>query len=226
MAKPTVTFLVNTMEQDGANLGGAAGGAGDNGSDWLVVDRMDDALWFTSAQQQNGQAVTHEFYPVLVPTAGFVEAGKTFLADASAGVLVQIPLAGTVAGGQAGGNTQHVFCVHFSGPTVGAPYLEAWDDTTYVTCRSRFLGGNPDAAPPVENPANSTLHGVATTNGPPGVAAWAGTPLAGGTSRVALAAAALDGATCLYFNLRQAFPVGFFPAVSQSERLAVRYIYN
>lgn len=217
MAKPNVTWAVNTTANDGANSGGASGGTGGNSSNWLVLDPASDKLAFTDSQQENGDSVSGEIYAPMIPESGSAEAPKTFVMDASAGVLVQVPLAGTTNGGQSGGNVQYVLAAYFDGPTADPPKLEAHDDSTHATANSAFLGGG--------TPADSTLRAVATTVGPPGSATWDGTPLAGTTSRIALASAALTTAANLYFNVKQVLASTFSAATGANEVFTLRYLY-
>ena len=222
MAKPNVTWLANTTANDGANTGNATGGAGDLSSNWLVLDLINDSMYFLDDQQNDGDDPTLALYPVIIPDSGEIEAPKTFIRDASAGLLEQIPLAGTTNGGQNGGATRYVFAIYFDGPTAGVPYLEAWDDANHATAYSAFLGGN---GVDTESPTDSTLLGIATTNAAPGSAAWAGTPLAKNTSRIELDTAALSAAKNLYFNIKQVIPFTFSPA-EDSPVLSLRYLYS
>jgi len=221
MAKPNTTFLVNNTSNDGANTGNATGGTGDNSSYWVVVDRSNDAIAFCSEQQNDGDSLTGTRYPVIIPSSGSNEAEKTFLMDDSAGIFDQIPLAGTINGGQDGGDTRYVFCIYFDGATAGIPYLEAWDDNTHSTYSHNFLGDG--------TPANSSLLGITTTNGSPGSDTWAGTPLAGSGSsnRLELDTAALTGAKNLYFNLKQVVTNGVHePGSTTDIVLTLRYLYS
>ena len=222
MAKPNVTWLANVTANDGANTGNATGGAGDASSDWLVLDLINDKIYFLDAQQTDGDNPSTVLYPAIIPDSGNLETPKTFISDASAGILEQIPLAGTSAGGQDGGATRYVFAVYFDGPTAGIPYLEAWDDDSHSTAYSKFLGGN---GVDTETPADSTLKAIATTGAAPGSAAWAGTPLAKTDSRIALDAAALAAAKNLYFNIKQVIPSTFSPAEG-TPILSLRYLYS
>jgi hypothetical protein len=222
MAKPNVTWLANVTANDGANTGNAVGGVGDLSSDWLVLDLVNDKIYFLDSQQTDGDDPASVIYPAIIPDAGDLEVPKTFISDASAGILKQIPLAGTTAGGQGGGATRYVFAIYFDGPTAGIPYLEAWDDTVHVTAYSKFLGGN---GVDTEAPASSTLKAIATTAAAPGLATWAGTPLAKTDSRIALDAAALAAAKNLYFNIKQVIPSTFSPA-EDSPVLSLRYLYS
>ena len=130
-----------------------------------------------------------------------------------------LPLAGTTAGGQSGGDTRYVFAIYFDGATAGIPYLEAWDDNTHATSAHNFLGGG--------TPANSSIKAIATTNAVPGSATWAGTPLAGLTSRISLDAAALTVAKNLYFNIKQLVTQGTHtPGSSTALVLTLRYLYS
>ncbi|MFA5478142.1 MAG: hypothetical protein WC271_15735 [Bacteroidales bacterium] len=218
MAKPNTTFLVNNSTNDGENTGNATGGAGGNSSSWVVVDLVNDILAFLDTQQVDGDADTVGPYPVIIPAAGSIEAPKTFLIDDSESVYDQIPLAGSDQGGQTGGNTRYVFAIYFDGATAGIPYLEAWDDNTHATIASTFLGAG--------TPANSTLKAIATTDAAPGATSWAGTPLAGTSSRVSLAAAALGGAQNVYFNIRQVIASTFVPLTKTDGVLTLRYLYS
>lgn len=218
MAKPNVTFLFNNTVNDGANSGNASGGAGANSSNWVVMDLVSDRISFLDSQQTDGDSNSGTKYPVIIPAAGSIEAPKTFVSDASASILDQVPLAGTTAGGQSGGDKRYVFAIYFDGATAGIPYLEAWDDNTHATIVSPFLGTG--------TPANSTLRAIATTNGLPGSATWAGTPLAGTGSRIALDAAALTGAKNLYFNIKQVIASTMQPLSASGIVLSLRYLYS
>lgn len=222
MAKPNVTWLANITANDGANTGNATGGAGDASSDWLVLDLANDKIYFLDAQQTDGDDPAAAIYPVIIPESGDLESPKTFIRDASAGILDQISLAGTTNGGQSGGATRYVFAVYFDGPTAGVPYLEAWDDASHATAYSQFLGGNGVGT---ESPADSTLRAIATTNAAPGSATWAGTPLAKTESRIALDTDALAAAKNLYFNIKQVIPSTFSPVEDQPV-LSLRYLYS
>lgn len=216
--KPNVTFLWNNTVNDGANSGNASGGAGANSSNWVVMDLVSDRISFLDSQQTDGDSNSGTKYPVIIPAAGSIEAPKTFVSDASASILDQVPLAGTTAGGQSGGDKRYVFAIYFDGATAGIPYLEAWDDNTHATIVSPFLGTG--------TPANSTLRAIATTNGLPGSATWAGTPLAGTGSRIALDAAALTGAKNLYFNIKQVIASTMQPLSASGIVLSLRYLYS
>lgn len=218
MPKPNVTFLFNNTVNDGANSGNASGGAGANSSNWVVMDLVNDRISFLDSQQADGNSSSGTKYPVIIPAAGSIEAPKTFVSDASEGILDQVPLAGTTAGGQSGGDKRYVFAIYFDGATAGIPYLEAWDDNTHATIVSPFLGTG--------TPANSTLRAIATTNSLPGSATWAGTPLAGTGSRIALDAAALTGAKNLYFNIKQVIASTMQPLSSSAIVLSLRYLYS
>lgn len=218
MAQPNTTFLFNNTTNDGANSGNAAGGAGGSSSNWVVIDLANDALLFLDAQQEDGDNRAGARYPVIIPAAGSLEAPKTFVDDASEGVFDQVPLAGTTAGEQSGGDTRYVFAVYFDGPTAGIPYLEAWNSSAHAAADDAFLGGG--------TPANSTLSAIATTGAVPGSATWTGTPLAGDASRIALDTAALESAKNLYFNIKQVIPAGFTPQADSAIVLSLRYLYS
>lgn len=219
MAQPNTYWLWNNTTNDGVNSGNATGGAGGSSSNWVVVDLTNDALAFCSEQQTDGDAVSGTRYPVVIPDSGSNEAEKTFVKDASAAVFDQVPLAGTTAGGQSGGDTRYVFAIYFDGATAGVPYLEAWDDNTHATSANSFLGGG--------TPANSSIIAIATTNAVPGSATWAGTPLAGLTSRISLDSAALTAAKNLYYNIKQLVTNGTHsPGSSTSLVLTLRYLYS
>ncbi len=222
MAKPNVTWLANKTANDGANTGNASGGAGDASSDWIVLDLANDKIYFLDSQQSDGDDPAAAIYPAIIPESGDLEVPKTFIRDDSAGILDQIPLAGTENGGQDGGATRYVFAIYFDGPTAGTPYLEAWDDDGHSTAYSRFLGGN---GADTENPTDSTLRATATTNAAPGSATWAGTPLAKDESRIALDTEALSEAKNLYFNIKQVIPSTFSPGEDQPV-LSLRYLYS
>jgi hypothetical protein len=218
MAKPNVTWLYNNTVNDGANTGNASGGAGDGSSNWVVIDLTNDKIMFLDSQQTDGDSRTGTKYPVIIPDAGSTEAPKTFVDDYSAGIFDQVPLAGTSAGGQSGGNTRYVFAIYFDGATAGIPYLEAWDTNAHSTYADDFLGGG--------TPASSTLKAITTTNAVPGSTTWAGTPLAGTSNRIELDTAALSGAKNLYFNIHQDIPSTFTPQSDSSIVLTLRYLYS
>ena len=219
MAQPNTYWLFNNTVNEGANTGNATGGAGDTLSNWVVIDLTNDALAFCSEQQTDGDAIAGTRYPVIIPDAGSNEAEKTFIKDASAAIFDQVPLAGTTAGGQSGGNTRYVFAIYFDGVTAGIPYLEAWDSNAHATSAHNFLGGG--------TPANSSLKAITTTNAVPGSATWAGTPLAGTGSRIELDTAALGAAKNLYFNIKQVVTNGTHaPGSSTALVLTLRYLYS
>ena len=219
MAQPNVYFLYNNTVNDGTNTGNASGGAGGSFSNWVVIDRTNDSLAWCSDQQIDGDPLTGTRYPVILPESGSKESDKTFVKDASAGIFDQIPLAGTTAGEQDGGDNQYVFAIYFDGATAGVPYLEAWDDNTHNTANNDFLGGG--------TPANSSLKAISTTNGSPGSATWAGTALSGTDLRIELDTAALTTAKNLYFNIKQLLTFGTHDAGSSTSLvLTLRFLYS
>lgn len=219
MAQPNVYFLYNNTANDGANTGNATGGAGGASSNWVVIDQTNDALAWCDEQQTDGDALSGTRYPVIIPDSGSIEADKTFVKDDSASIYDQVPLAGTTAGEQSGGDTRYVFAIYFDGATAGIPYLEAWDDNTHATATDNFLGGG--------TPANSSIKAIATTNAAPGSATWAGTAIAGASNRIALDSAALTAAKNLYFNIKQYLTNGTHSAGSTTDLvLTLRYLYS
>ena len=218
MAKPNVTWLYNDTANDGANTGNASGGAGGSSSNWVVLDLTNDKLMFLDTQQTDGDSNSGTKFPPIIPSSDSIEAPKTFVDDYSASIFNQVPLAGTTAGEQSGGNTRYVFAIYFDGATAGIPYLEAWDDDTHATSADDFLGGG--------TPANSLIRAIATTNAVPGSATWAGTPLAGTSSRVELDTAALESAKNLYFNIHMDIPSTFTAQTNTDIVLALRYLYS
>lgn len=216
--KPNLTWLINNTSNDGANSGNASGGAGASSSNWVVVDTTLDRLMFLDDQQTDGDSRTGAKYPAIIPAAGSIEVPKTFLDDYSGGIFDQIPLAGTTAGGQSGGNTRYVFAIYFSGATAGIPYLEAWNSSAHAAANDDFLGGG--------TPANSTLRAISTTDAAPGSATWSGTPLSGTDSRIALDDAALAGAANVYWNLKQVISSTFTPQSDSAIVFSIRYLYS
>jgi hypothetical protein len=217
MAKPSVNILVNTSTNDVE----CSNPSGD--SNFVLVASGDYVGWRDS-QQVDGDPLTGEAHPVIIPGTGSIEAPKTFLLDQSEGEYDQIPLAGSDQGGQSGGNTRYVFAAYFSGATATVPYLEAWDDNTHSTIVSRPLGNG--------TPSASVFRGIATTNAAPGATNWSGTPLAGGTSnRIALDTGALSAAKYLYWNLRMVIPstASAWPVVSWTNTsmvFTIHYTYS
>ena len=139
--------------------------------------------------------------------------------DNSASIFDQVPLAGTTAGAQSGGDTRYVFAIYFDGATAGIPYLEAWNDNTHAASDHDFLGSG--------TPANSSIKAITTTNAVPGSATWAGTGLAGTSSRISLDTAALTGAKNLYFNIKQLVTNGTHsPGSSTDLVLTLIYLYS
>jgi hypothetical protein len=218
MTLPNTYWLFNNTANDGANTGNATGGAGDVLSNWVVIDLTNDAIMFLDGQQTDGDARTGTKYPLIIPAAGTLEAPKTFVDDYSAGIFDQVPLAGTTAGGQSGGDTRYVFAIYFDGATAGIPTLEAWDTSAHATATDAFLGGG--------TPANSTLLAITTTNAAPGLATWSGTPLSGTGSRIELDTGALAGAKNLYFNIKQVIPYTFTPQQDSDIVLTLRFPYS
>jgi hypothetical protein len=218
MSLPNTYWLFNNTVNDGANTGNASGGTGDASSFWVVIDLTNDSILFLDDQQIDGDPISGTKYPVIIPDSGDLEAPKSFVADASATVYDQVPLAGTTNGGQNGGDTRYVFAIYFDGATAGIPTLEAWDDDTHATAADDFLGGG--------TPANSTLRAITTTNGVPGSATWSGTPLSGTDSRIELDTAALSGAKNLYFNIKQVIPYDFTPQSNSDIVLTLRFLYS
>lgn len=218
MAKPNLTWLANNTANDGANTGNASGGAGGSSSNWVVIDTTNDTIMFLDSQQTDGDSNSGATYPVIIPGSGSNEAEKTFLNDDSANIFDQIPLAGTTAGGQSGGNTRYVFAIYFDGATAGIPYLEAWNTSAHAAADDDFLGGG--------TPANSTLRAISTTDAVPGSATWSGTPLSGTDSRIALDDAALGGAANVYWNMKQLIPSTFTPQSDSDIVLTCRFLYS
>lgn len=211
MSLPSVTVLANLSLNDVA----CTNPAGD--SNWQALDSGDLITWRHS-QQADEDAYSGVKYPVVRPSAGSLEAPKTFLVDTSEDKYLQVPLAGTSAGGQNGGNTRYVFGAYVSGATAGIPYLEAWNTNAHALSDDPFLGG--------DTPANSLLRAIATTNGAPGSAAWSGTPLSGTSSRVALDTAALTGSKYLYWNAKMVVPSTFEAQQNLNCVLALRILYS
>ncbi len=218
MALPNTYWLYNNTANDGANTGNAAGGAGGASSNWVVIDLVNDAILFLDDQQTDGDSSSGTKYPIIIPESGSLEAPKTFVKDNSAGIFDQVPLAGTTAGGQSGGDKRYVFAIYFDGATAGIPYLEAWDDNTHAAVDDPFLGDG--------TPANSTLKAITTTNAAPGSATWAGTPLAGTSSRISLDTAALGTGKNLYFNIKQVIASTFTPETNSDIVLTLRFLYS
>jgi hypothetical protein len=218
MSLPNTYWLYNNTANDGANTGNATGGAGGASSNWVVIDLVNDLILFLDDQQTDGDSMSGTKYPIIIPAAGSLEAPKTFVKDNSAAIFDQVPLAGTTNGGQSGGNTQYVFAIYFDGATAGIPTLETWDTSAHATAVDAFLGGG--------TPANSTLKAIATTNAAPGSATWAGTPLAGITSRISLDTAALGAAKNLYFNIKQVILSTFTPETNTGIVLTLRFLYS
>jgi len=218
MALPNTYWLYNNTTTDEANTGNATGGAGATTSYWVVIDLVNDLILFLDTQQTDGDSDSGTKYPVIIPDSGDLEAPKTFIDDDSEEIFDQVPLAGTTNGEQSGGNTRYVFAIYFDGATAGIPTLEAWDDNTHATGDDDFLGGG--------TPADSTLLAIATTNGAPGSATWAGTPLSGTDSRIELDTEALAGAKNLYFNIKQVIPDDFTPQSDSNIVLTLRFLYS
>jgi len=218
MSLPNTYWLYNNTSNDGANSGNASGGAGGSSSNWVVIDLTNDSILFLDSQQTDGDSSSGTKFPIIIPGSGSIEAPKTFVKDYSASIFDQVPLAGTTAGGQSGGDTRYVFAIYFDGATAGIPYLEAWDSSSHATCTDAFLGGG--------TAVDSTLLAIATTGAAPGSATWSGTPLAGTGSRISLDTAALTAAKNLYFNIKQLIPSTFSPETSTAIVLTLRFLYS
>ena len=191
MAKPSVTILFNLSANDVV----CSAPTGD--ANFAVLDPLDSIAWRDS-QQVDGDLTSGATYRCIIPAASSIEAPKTFVIDASEGEYVQVPLAGTTAGGQSGGDTRYVMCAFFDGPTATIPYLEAYDSNTHLTTAGRILGYG--------TAGNSLIKAICTTNGAPGSATWTGTALCGTSSRVALDTDALATSKYLYWNWKMLIP--------------------
>lgn len=218
MSKPNLSWVVNNTANDGANSGNASGGAGASSSNWVVIDTTNDKICFLDSQQTDGDSRTGAKYPAIIPASGSIEVPKTFLDDYSGGIFDQIPLAGTTAGGQSGGNTRYVFAIYFDNATAGIPYLEAWNSSSHAAADDDFLGGG--------TPANSTLRAISTTDAAPGSATWSGTPLSGADSRIALDDAALASAMNVYWNMKQVISSTFTPQSDSYIVFSCRFLYS
>jgi hypothetical protein len=218
MSLPNTYWLYNNSANDGANSGNATGGAGGSSSNWVVIDLVNDALLFLDDQQIDGDSSSGTKYPVIIPESSSIEAPKTFVKDNSAAIYDQVPLAGTTAGAQSGGDKRYVFAIYFDGATASIPYLEAWDSNAHATAVNNFLGGG--------TPANSTIRAIATTGAAPGSATWSGTPLAGVSSRVSLDTALLSAAKNLYFNIKQLIPSTQTAGIDSTNVLSLRFTYS
>jgi hypothetical protein len=223
MGLPNTYWLYNNTANDGANTGNASGGAGDSSSNWVVIDLVNDALLFLDSQQIDGDALSGTKFPGLIPSSGSSEVPKTFVKDNSESIYDQVLLAGTTNGEQSGGDTRYVFAIYFDGETASIPYLEAWDSDAHSTIIKTFLGGDGIDTP---SPTDSTILGVATTNGAPGSATWAGSPIAGASNRLSLDTAPLAGAKNLYFNIKQVFPYTLAAVSDSLIVLALRFTYS
>jgi len=219
MAQPNTYWLYNNTANDGANSGNATGGAGGSSSNWVVMDLTADSIAWCDSQQSDGDSDSGTRYPVIIPSSGSSEAPKTFVKDDSASIFDQVPLAGTTAGDQSGGDTRYVFAIYFDGATAGIPYLEAWDSSAHSTATNNFLGGG--------TAADSSIRAITTTNAVPGSATWSGTPLAGSGSRISLDTAALAAAQNVYWNMKQVVTQGTHAAGSSTSLvLTLRYLYS
>lgn len=215
MAQPTTIFAVNTTITD--SIWSTA--PSEDLPTWVLIDKVNDAIGFLDSQQTDGDATTDPKYPVIIPSAGSLEAPKTFLIDDSGLDLKQINLAGTTDGDQAGGDNRYVFAVYFSGATASIPYLEAWHEVAGVKdTDGDFIGDGTGG--------NSTLSAIATTNALPGSAIWAGTKLMGETNRISLDTGALTTAKTLYWNMKQDIPSTFTPETAEDFVVSVRYTYT
>lgn len=211
MALPSVTILVNQSTNDTV----CTNPAGD--SNWKTLDSGDAIAW-RDTTQADGDASTGVSYPVIVPGAGSLEAPKTFHIDDSAELYQQVPLAGTVSGEQSGGATRYVFAAYINGATAGVPYLEAWNTSAHAASNGSLLGSGVAA--------NSLIRAISTTEAAPGSNAWAGTPLAGESDRIALSGEALTVAAYMYWNMKMLVPSTFGALQSTDYVLAVRILYS
>jgi hypothetical protein len=223
MTLPNTYWLFNNTSNSGENTGNSSGGAGGSSSNWVVIDLVNDKIMFLDDQQMDGDPDTTEKYRIILPTSGSIEAPKTFIDDDSEDLYDQVPLAGTTNGEQDGGNTRYVFAIYFDGATAGIPKIEAWDDSDHDSVIKTFLGGN---GVDTESPTDSLFSAIATTNAVPGSATWAGTPLAGATSRIDLDTAPLAGAQNCYFNLKMVVPYDFSPGDDTDIVFSLRFLYS
>jgi hypothetical protein len=176
-------------------------------------------LFWTGNGAMDG-APTNTRDTIKIPVSGSKEIPKTFIDNGS--TIEQVPLAGTNQGGQNGGATRYVFCVHIDGPTVSRVFLEFWDNVNHDTINSQCLGkGNPD---------NSYVKGITTTYGPPNNPDWVGNNeyknLGGNgvNNRLELSDAPLPGPAALYFNLAVRIP-GTATPFAEVPIATVRFAY-
>jgi hypothetical protein len=188
MARPTVNILFNMSANDVV----CSNPAGDTN---FVLLGVGDFIVWRDAQQNGGDLLSGVSYPTIIPESGDSEANKMFLMDYSTGEYAHIQLAGSTNDGGLGGNYRYVCAAWFSGATVTIPYLEAYDSSNHETWESKPLGDG--------IPANSCFKAITTTNALPGSATWAGTPLAGTDSRIALDTEAVASTKYLYWNIKQ-----------------------
>jgi hypothetical protein len=188
MSRPSVNILFNVSANDTP----CTNPAGD--SNFVLLGAGDSIVWRDS-QQNGGDSLSGVAYPTIIPESGESEAPKMFLMDFSESEYQQIIMAGTTAG-DGGGNFRYVCAAWFSGDTLTVPYLEAYDDDTHETWASKPLGDG--------TPANSVFKAIDTTAAVPGSNTWAGTPLAGTDSRVALNDGdPIAGAGYIYWNIKE-----------------------
>jgi len=188
MSRPAVNILFNVSANDVA----CTNPAGD--ANFVLFGTGDKLVW-RDAQQATGDLISGASYPTVIPASGDLDAAKMFLMDYSTGLYNQIIKAGSTLNSGTGGNFRYVCAAWFSGVTVTIPYLEAYDDSTHATWESEPLGDGVAA--------NSVFKAITTTNALPGSATWAGTPLAGTDSRIALDTVPIPSAQYVYWNMRQ-----------------------
>ena len=188
MSRPTVNILFNLSANDVV----CTNPAGD--TNFTLLGSGDFIVW-RDPQQNGGDLLSGVSYPTIIPESGDSEANKMFLMDYSEDEYQHIQLAGSSDNDGLGGNNRYVCAAWFSGDTVTIPYLEAYDDNTHATWASKPLGDG--------TPANSCFKAISTTGAVPGSATWAGTPLAGTDSNVALDDAPISGASYVYWNMKQ-----------------------
>ena len=192
---------------------------GVSGTTWVEVDPDNDYFIFSAGSDAVADGVAIPTSDALNRAATLLTGAeqtvaKYFLADYSAGVLKEIPLAGSE-------DARYVFAFSFDAATASEPVLEVWDNDSLATTAEEVLGEG--------TPANSWFKAICTTSASSG-ASWTGTSLAGSTSNYFLylndGNGALSVADVLYMQFKVVIPASASFSGSSSPVMVVKYTSN
>ena len=205
----------------GVNVGDADIPYGETGSEYIILDLVNDYLIWTEGDDIVKDGYISEPTPTELINASVI-------IDPSVAVTVPLCLLMDYSGigvnslrevKGMGVNKRYPFLFSFDGATATEPQLEAWDDDTMLTIIKNVLG--------VDDPADSMVKAVCTTIALPGND-WLGTAIAGSeiTRMVGLNNGyALTGAQDCYANIKIVIPANYPTPAIEAFSLVVRYTW-